>query len=80
MGLVPACRVRGLGRRLIDATLEKTFAGGFTRVELDVHADNLRVIALYERVGFVRGGVIRDAFLADGMYRDAIAMALVRRG
>jgi len=79
MGILPAYRERGLGRRLIDGALEKARGAGFVRVELDVYADNARAIALYEKVGFVREGVIRDAVLVDGEYRDAVAMALVDR-
>jgi RimJ/RimL family protein N-acetyltransferase len=80
MGIIPRYRGRGLGRRLIDATLAAAFDAGFVRIELDVHADNARAIALYDRVGFVREGVTRDAFFADGTYLDAIAMAMIRRG
>ena len=80
VGLVPAYRGRGLGSRLIEAALERARAAGFVRIELDVYADNARAIALYERLGFVREGVVRDAVFVDGEYRDAIAMALVERG
>jgi RimJ/RimL family protein N-acetyltransferase len=79
MGVVPACRGRGLGLRLIEATLERARGAGFVRIELNVHADNARAIALYEKVGFVREGVARDAVFIDGEYCDAIAMAMVDR-
>lgn len=79
MGIIPAYRGRGLGALLLSATLGAAFDAGFVRVELNVHADNVRAIALYERVGFVREGVVRDAVFIDGEYRDAIAMALIRR-
>ena len=65
--------------RLIRATLAQARVAGFVRVELDVHADNARAIALYEKVGFVREGVARDAVFVDGEYRDAINMAIVDR-
>src|ERR1700722_15232338 len=80
MGIVPPCRGHGLGLRLIRATLAQARAAGFVRVELDVHADNARAIALYEKVGFVREGVARDAVFVDGEYCDAINMAIVGRG
>ena len=79
MGIVPAYRGRGLGLRLIQATLVQAWAARFVRIELDVHADNARAIALYEKVGFVREGVARDAVFIDGEYRDAINMAIVDR-
>jgi RimJ/RimL family protein N-acetyltransferase len=79
MGIIPAYRGRGLGLRLLTATLENAFAVGFVRIELHVHADNPRAVALYTKAGFVTEGVVRDAALIDGEYRDAISMALVRR-
>jgi RimJ/RimL family protein N-acetyltransferase len=79
MGIVPAHRGRGIGLRLIQATLAQARVVRFVRVELDVHADNARAIALYEKVGFVREGVARDAVCVDGEYRDAVNMAIVDR-
>jgi RimJ/RimL family protein N-acetyltransferase len=79
MGLLPEWRGRGVGRRLLDATLAQARRSGFKRIELDVHADNPRAIALYEKAGFVREGTIRDASLIDGVFRDAILMAIVER-
>ena len=79
MGIVPAYRGRGLGLRLIQAALAQAWAARFVRVELDVHADNARAIALYEKVGFIREGVARAAVFIDGEYRDAINMAIVDR-
>jgi RimJ/RimL family protein N-acetyltransferase len=79
MGLLPEWRGRGVGRRLLEATLAQARRSGFKRIELDVHADNSRAIALYEKVGFVREGVVRDASLIDSVFRDAILMAIVER-
>ena len=71
MGLLPAWRGRGVGRRLLEATVAKARCEGFKRIELDVYADNPRAIALYEKAGFVREGIVRDASLIDGVFRDA---------
>ena len=75
MGLIPAYRGQGLGRRLIEATLRAARDAGIERVELSVHADNDRAIALYEKVGFVREGFARNSVRIDGRYKDAIHMA-----
>jgi RimJ/RimL family protein N-acetyltransferase len=80
MGVVPEYRSRGIGARLMDQTLKRALATGFVRIELSVHADNLRAVRLYEKAGFVREGVLRDAVFVDGNFRDAIAMALIERG
>ena len=79
MGLLPEWRGRGVGRRLLEATLAQARRSGFKRIELDVHADNPRAVALYEKTGFVREGIVRDASLIDGVFRDAILMAIVER-
>jgi RimJ/RimL family protein N-acetyltransferase len=44
---------------------------------LNVHADNLRAIRLYEKVGFAHEGVARDAVKIDGRYIDAVNMAII---
>lgn len=77
MGIVPGYRDRGLGRRLIIATLDAAKAAGLHRVELNAHAHNLRAIALYERVGFEHEGIARDAVKIDGRYIDSVKMALL---
>ncbi|EJJ30734.1 GNAT family N-acetyltransferase [Rhizobium sp. CF142] len=79
MGLLPAYRGQGLGGRLIEAAIAQAREAGMIRIELGVHADNARAIRLYERVGFVREGVSRDAFCVDGEYTDVINMALILR-
>jgi RimJ/RimL family protein N-acetyltransferase len=80
MGLIPDYRGRGVGARLMDQTVSQAFAAGFVRIELNVRADNLRAVRLYEKAGFVREGVLRDAVFVDGEFHDAIAMALIDRG
>ena len=42
-----------------------------------MHADNQRAIALYEKLGFAREGVIRRAARIDGRFINAIGMALL---
>jgi RimJ/RimL family protein N-acetyltransferase len=79
VGVLPAYRGKGLGRRLLETTLSAAARAGFVRVELSVRADNARAIALYEKLDFVREGVARDAVFVDGVYHDAILMALVDR-
>jgi RimJ/RimL family protein N-acetyltransferase len=55
MGILPAYRDKGLGARLMRRTLDAARQCGLHRVELNVHADNARAIALYEKIGFVTG-------------------------
>lgn len=77
MGIVDGYREQGLGKGLITTTLDAARAMGLHRVDLDVHADNARAARLYEKVGFQREGVARDAVLIDGHYIDLIKMAII---
>ena len=51
---------------------------GFHRLELEVYAFNERALAHNDRVGFVREGVKRRAYLRDGEWVDAVMYALLR--
>lgn len=77
MGVLPAYRGQGVGRRLLAACIEKAQAKGMTRIELEVRADNQRAIALYERMGFALEGRKRNAMRFDGVYFDALLMSRV---
>lgn len=79
MGLLPSFRSRGIGTSLIRTTLDEARHKGLERVELTVHADNEPAIRLYNKVGFQKEGLMRDAVCIDGRYVDSILMALVRR-
>ena len=75
MGLLPAWRGQGLGRRLAEATLVQAQSTGLERVQLEVFVDNVRAIALYEKLGFVHEGRRRRARKLDGVYDDVLIMA-----
>lgn len=77
MGLRPTHRGRGLGKALLTTTLAAARAEQFIRTELTVYVDNAPAIALYERVGFQREGVIAKCALLAGRYVDALLMALI---
>jgi RimJ/RimL family protein N-acetyltransferase len=79
IGLLPRFRGRGLGAALMQAALREASGRGFVRVELTVRAQNERAIALYEKFGFEREGICRDAVFADGRYEDLIVMANIDR-
>ena len=78
MGVLPAWRGQGLGERLLRATLSHALRKGITRVTLEARADNLRAIRLYERVGFRHECVAAGALRFDGVYFDAVQIALLQ--
>jgi ribosomal protein S18 acetylase RimI-like enzyme len=75
MGVVPGWRSRGVGRKLIERTLEAARAYPLARVELEVRADNDHAIALYRKVGFEVEGRRQCALCIDGIYFDDFIMA-----
>lgn len=72
LGLRPGQRGRGLAREAIELVLAYAFAPtpeglGLHRVGLDVLAFNARARALYDSLGFVTEGRLREAH-RDGQY------------
>jgi L-phenylalanine/L-methionine N-acetyltransferase len=51
---------------------------GFHRLELQIYGFNDRAIAHAERVGYVREGVKRKAYLKDGEWQDAVLYSMLR--
>jgi L-phenylalanine/L-methionine N-acetyltransferase len=67
---------QGVGQRLMTAAMHWADNwAGILRIELTVFADNARAIALYERHGFVREGVMRAHSIRDGELADTLGMA-----
>jgi ribosomal protein S18 acetylase RimI-like enzyme len=77
MGVIGACRGRGIGTALINTTLQAAKAKGLTRIELTVRVDNQRAKALYEKFGFVVEGVCRRYMRVDGVYYDSYLMSVL---
>jgi RimJ/RimL family protein N-acetyltransferase len=77
IGVLAQQRGRGIGSALLRKTLSEARRFGFTRVELAYRAGNARVDGLYERIGFVREGMQRNAVRVDGRYEDVVCMALL---
>lgn len=80
MGIIAGYRGRGVGNRLITASLDQARRAGFIRIELSVHADNSTAIGLYEKIGFIREGIQRRSVLMDGRFIDTVNMALMLDG
>lgn len=69
-------RGRGIGTALIEALLAWAPEHGITRVQAWVWMSNPLALALYERLGFEREGMCRQAVMVDG---EAVDVALVAR-
>ena len=65
----------GLGRTLVEQLCREAGHMGYERMELQVMEDNGRAIALYEGRGFVRCGLLPDAYRTDGGSQAAVLMS-----
>lgn len=73
-------RGRGYGRDAIDGVLRFAFAPeglGLHRVQLDVLSINPRAQMLYESLGFVEEGRLRDAHHDGAAFCDVIVMSIL---
>ena len=55
-------RRRGIGKRLMEETMEKARAAGGERFTLEVRESNLAAISLYESLGFATEGKRKDFY------------------
>lgn len=77
MGIVAAHRGKGIGRALMQHTLEHAAQKGVLRFDLEVRADNTPAIALYEKMGFVHEGRKPAGLFQQGAFHDVLCMGKV---
>jgi RimJ/RimL family protein N-acetyltransferase len=78
MALLELYRGRGIGRRLLAATVEDAWRFGLERVELTVLCSNVRARRLYEAMGFQQEGVLHKYWKVRDQHEDCVLMALLR--
>ena len=72
---------KGVGSALLQAAIDLADNWlGIRRLELHVHADNDRAIALYRKFGFEVEGTHRAYAIRDGVYVDTLSMARLIEG
>jgi ribosomal protein S18 acetylase RimI-like enzyme len=71
-----AWRGRGIGRKLLSACLSVVKQAGLEKIELEVFADNIPAIRLYESTGFLREGLKERGRKWHDRYQDVVLMAL----
>jgi diamine N-acetyltransferase len=71
---------RGVGAWMLHAILAMAFGElQAHRVWLDVFETNTRAQQIYEKLGFRRDGLLREAAVVDGKYHSLILMSLLDR-
>ena len=68
---------QGIGSQLMRMMVDFSHTHDIEVVSLEVRADNLRAIALYEKFGFERIGTYKKFFKINGIFYDAILMQLL---
>ena len=78
----PDAQGRGIARAMVEDALLHLRADGIRRVELYAEADNARALRFYERMGFVREGLLRGFYRRAGEAHDVdeVVMGLLLRG
>lgn len=72
-------RGHGYGTEAVRLLLDFAFKDlNLHRVYLHVFATNRPAIRVYEKVGFVREGTLRQAAHIDGRYEDVLVMGILR--
>ncbi len=67
---------RGLMREALEAVLADAFGRvGLHRLQANVRPENLRSLALLQRLGFEREGLAREYLFIDGGWRDHVMTA-----
>ena len=71
---------QGLGTAFLSLVLDEAFGPlGAERFHLDCFADNVRAQRSYEKLGFTRDGLLRQAYRqADGTRKDLVIMAILK--
>lgn len=74
-----AARGHGYGTQALELLVRFGFVDlHLHRISLHVFADNAVAIRTYEKVGFRREGVLRDAAYVDGRYVDVVIMGILK--
>lgn len=70
---------KGYGTEAIKIVLQFVFEElNLNRLQLEVFSHNLRGIRAYEKVGFVKEGILRESLNYNGNYSDEIIMAILK--
>lgn len=75
-----ARRGQGLGREMASLLLAYGFTDlGLNKVYLHVGVDNARARRLYETLGFVCEGILRQEYFIAGEHRDVLRLSVLAR-
>ncbi len=71
---------KGKGR--LEATIDTLGFGfynlGLHRIQLKVLTENTIAISLYEKIGFIKEGIIREVVFKNNSFKDEISMSILK--
>ena len=74
----PACQRQGIATEAVSAMLDFCFGElGLHRAQAFMHPDNAASIALVEKLGFCREGLLRDHLRVGDFWRDDVLYGLL---
>lgn len=77
VGLLPEYRDAGIGRMLIEHTIEAAAKRGYERIVLFVRESNARAVHLYEKLGFTEDSRDEEGLHLDGEDICVITMSML---
>ena len=75
MGVLCQFRGKGIGKKLLEKTINHAWNQGLKRLELEVFSDNENAIKLYQKFGYTVEGTRKYARYYDGKYQHCVFMA-----
>lgn len=77
VGVVKSHWSQGIGSRMVQDAVSWSLVAGLKRLELTVHAANVRAVSVYMRYGFEVEGLRRSSLLVGSKYINEYLMALI---
>jgi ribosomal-protein-alanine N-acetyltransferase len=78
VAVVPDCRRRGVGRRLLEEALRHLYREGASAIHLEVEDTNLAALGLYRGLEFREAGM-RPRYYQQGRGKPGGALVMLRR-
>ena len=77
--IVAEFKGRSIGKRSIERLIDYVFEDlKYNRIWLDTYPDNVRGIKVYESLGFVEEGILRQSYLSERGFEDQIIYSIIR--
>ena len=69
----------GLGKEVMDTIINYAWNSlNLRKISLEVRSDHTTAVKLYEELGFIREGLLKDHYFNEGIYNDALLLSLFK--